>query len=73
MIEIKSLFLHSKKKSKIEITMDTSRIKVILAEQTQTNKCLAEQFGKYPAMVSKWSYQRFKTEPENIVADCRTC
>ena len=25
--------------------MDTSRIKVILAEQTQTNKCLAEQFG----------------------------
>lgn len=54
--------------------MDTSRIKVILAEQTQTNnKCLAEQFGTYPAMVSKWSYQRFKTEPENIVADCRTC
>ena len=54
--------------------MDTSRIKVILAEQTQTNnKCLAEQFGKCPAMVSKWSYQRFKTEHENIVADCRTC
>ena len=53
--------------------MDTSRIKVVLAEQTQTNKCLAEQFGKYPAMVSKWSYQRFKTEPENIVADCLTC
>ena len=54
--------------------MDASRIKVILAEQTQTNnKCLAEQFGKYPAMVSKWSYQRFKIEPENIVADCRIC
>ena len=31
-----------------------NRIKVVLAEQMRTNKCLAEQLGKDPATVSKW-------------------
>ena len=47
--------------------MDTSRIKVILAEQTQTNKCLAEQFGKYPAMVSKWRANTSQPRPEALL------
>lgn len=31
-----------------------NRIKVILAEKGRTNKWLAEQLGKDPAIVSKW-------------------
>lgn len=33
---------------------DINRIKVILVEKKRTNKWLAEQLGKDPAIVSKW-------------------
>lgn len=31
-----------------------NRLKVVLAEKDKTNKWLAEQLGKDPAIVSKW-------------------
>ncbi|MBD5419707.1 MAG: helix-turn-helix transcriptional regulator [Bacteroides sp.] len=34
---------------------DINRIKVMLVEKKCSNKWLAEQFGKEPATVSKWS------------------
>ena len=33
---------------------DINRIKVVLAEKKRTNRWLAEELGKDPAMVSKW-------------------
>lgn len=33
---------------------DINRIKVVLVEKKRTNKWLAEQLGKDPAIVSKW-------------------
>lgn len=48
--------------------MDTSRIKVILAEQTQTNnKCLAEQLAAATAAVSKWSANTSQPRPEALL------
>lgn len=40
--------------TKMEITKDINRIKVVLVEKKRTNKWLAEQLGKDPATVSKW-------------------
>ena len=37
------------------MTTDLNRIKVVLVEKKKTNKWLAEQLGKDPATVSKWS------------------
>ena len=34
--------------------MWVNRIKVMLAEKKRTNKVLAEQLSKDPAMISKW-------------------
>ena len=39
----------------MEETKDINRIKVVLVEKKRTNKWLAEQLGKDPATVSKWS------------------
>lgn len=33
---------------------DINRIKVVLAEKKRTNRWLAEELGKDPAIVSKW-------------------
>ena len=38
-----------------------NRIKIVLAEKDKTNKWLAEQLDKDPAMVSKWVTN--KTQP----------
>ena len=39
----------------METIKDINRIKVVLVEKKRTNKWLAEQLGKDPATVSKWS------------------
>ena len=36
-------------------TNDLNRLKVVLAEKRRTNKWLAEQLGKNPTTISKWS------------------
>lgn len=47
--------------------MDTSRIKVIFAEEIQTNKCLAEQLGAATAAVSKWRANTSQPRPEALL------
>lgn len=37
-----------------EYTMDVNRLKIVLVEQKQTSKWLAEQLGVNPSTVSKW-------------------
>ena len=39
----------------MEKEKDINRIKVVLVEKKRTNKWLAEQLGKDPATVSKWT------------------
>ena len=46
---------------------DLNRLKVVLAEQKKTGKWLAEQLGKDPATVSKWSTNSSQPTLETFV------
>jgi DNA-binding XRE family transcriptional regulator len=46
---------------------DINRLKVVLAEKKRTNKWLAEQLGKDPATVSKWSTNTLQPNVETMV------
>lgn len=41
------------------MSKDINRLKVVLAEKKRTNKWLAEQLGKDPAIVSKWCNTKY--------------
>ena len=49
------------------VSKNLNRIKVVLAEKQRTNKWLAEQLGKGPAMVSKWCTNSAQPNLENLV------
>ena len=51
---------------------DINRIKVVLVEQKRTGKWLAEQLGKDPATVSKWSTNAAQPSLETLlqIAKC---
>ena len=44
-----------------------NRLKAVLAEQSKTNKWLAEQLGKDPATISKWCTNSAQPNLENLV------
>ncbi len=44
-----------------------NRIKVVLAEKDKTNKWLAEQLDKDPAMVSKWVTNKTQPSVETLI------
>ena len=46
---------------------DLNRLKVVLAEKKKTNKWLAEQLGKDPAIISKWCTNSAQPNLENLV------
>ena len=46
---------------------DINRIKVVLADKKRTNKWLAEQLGKDPAIVSKWCTNKAQPALETII------
>ena len=46
---------------------DINRLKVVLVEKKRTNKWLAEQLGKDPAMVSKWCTNKMQPNLETLV------
>ena len=49
------------------MSKDINRLKVVLAEKKRTNKWLAEQLGKDPATVSKWSTNTIQPNVETLV------
>ncbi len=49
------------------MAQDINRLKVVLAEQKRTNKWLAEELGKDPASVSKWSTNASQLSLETLV------
>ena len=54
------------------MAQDINRLKVVLAEQKRTNKCLAEQLGKDPASVSKWCTNASQPSLETLVEIARS-
>lgn len=46
---------------------DINRLKVVLAEKKRTNKWLAEQLGKDPGTISKWSTNTMQPNLETLV------
>ena len=46
---------------------DINRIKVMLVEKKCSNKWLAEQLGKEPATVSKWSTNTIQTSLDTLL------
>ena len=48
-------------------TKDLNRLKVVLAEKKRTNKWLAEQLGKDPAIISKWCTNNAQPSVENLI------
>ena len=44
-----------------------NRIKIVLAEKDKTNKWLAEQLDKDPAMVSKWVTNKTQPSVETLI------
>lgn len=58
------------KNTKSEKIMPKSinRIKVVLAEKQKTNKWLAEQLGKDPAVVSKWCTNKSQPSIEILIS-----
>ena len=49
------------------MSKDINRLKVVLAEKKRTNKWLAEQLGKDPGTVSKWSNNTLQPNLETLV------
>lgn len=49
------------------MSKDINRLKVVLAEKKRTNKWLAEQLGKDPAIVSKWCTNTIQPNVETLV------
>ena len=54
------------------MAQDINRLKVVLAEQKRTNKWLAEQLGKDPALVSKWCTNASQPSLETLVEIARS-
>lgn len=46
---------------------DINRLKVVLAEKKKTNKWLAEELSKDPAIVSKWCTNTLQPNVETLV------
>ena len=46
---------------------DLNRLKVVLVEQKETGKWLAEQLGKDPSTVSKWCSNKMQPSLEMLV------
>ena len=46
---------------------DLNRLKVVLVEQKETGKWLAEQLGKDPSTVSKWCPNKMQPSLEMLV------
>lgn len=44
-----------------------NRLKVVLAEQRKTNKCLAGELGKNPTTVSKWCTNSSQPDLQTLV------
>lgn len=57
-----SLSLHTK-----ENTMDVNSLKIVLVEQKQTSKWLAEQLGVNPSTVSKWCTNTSQPPLETLI------
>lgn len=51
----------------MEENRDLNRLKVVLADKKRTNKWLAEQLGKDPATVSKWSTNTCQPDLGNLM------
>lgn len=49
------------------MSKDINRLKVVLAEKKRTNKWLAEQLGKDPAIISKWCTNTLQPNVETMV------
>lgn len=47
-------------------TTNLSRLKVVLAKQYKTSKCLAEQLGKSTATVSKWCQNTIQPDLQTL-------
>jgi transcriptional regulator with XRE-family HTH domain len=45
-----------------------NRLKAVLAEQTKTNKWLAEQLGKNETTISRWCTNEIQPSMDNLVA-----
>lgn len=50
-----------------EHTMDVNRLKIVLVEQKQTSKWLAEQLGVNPSTVSKWCTNTSQPPLETLI------
>lgn len=57
-----SLSLHTK-----EYTVDVNSLKIVLVEQKQTSKWLAEQLGVNPSTVSKWCTNTSQPPLETLI------
>lgn len=53
--------------SQKEHTMDVNRLKIVLVEQKQTSKWLAEQLGVNPSTVSKWCTNTSQPPLETLI------
>ena len=61
--EINSLPLQYKKRD----MEDVNRIKLVLVEKKRTNKWLAEQLDKDPAIISKWVTNTTQPNVETLI------
>lgn len=50
-----------------EYTMDVNSLKIVLVEQKQTSKWLAEQLGVNPSTVSKWCTNTSQPPLETLI------
>ena len=50
-----------------EHTMDVNRLKIVLVEQKQTSKWLAEQLGKDQTTISKWCTNSSQPDLGNLM------
>ena len=50
-----------------EYTMDVNRLKIVLVEQKQTSKWLAEQLGVNPSTVSEWCTNTSQPPLETLI------
>lgn len=48
--------------------MPINRLKAVLAEQSKTNKWLAEQLGKNETTISRWCTNEIQPSMDNLVA-----